>query len=1216
MEPIISFKDVEFIDSLVNLTGVIIECLDFTIPGLFAMATTAAGKSPTASPSKWNKRLQKPMGNFTSLVHMIVKLLSACEKRRDCQESPQTLGVLAAVLTSLIDKLSYFFVHINGATAITSILKTLTPALRIYLENAHASAKIAQATLDKRLFTTRLIQKIEKLWVDLLTCVQTRHGGPYNSDFLTVMSPLLEVTFCHPKRSIKNHTVMFWNATFANSQNLDYPEGLRPILQIAKDKMSLTLPGWENIKVSAKESQLETESEDLTQQVEIIKPFPYGILTSPQRNKPPSFPGGSPQMKGSFLHRGVIADKATENSSPKLFGRSPKPIRPRNSPSGTHVRRKLPLSKYDDDDQDYVMIAPSPKKKRLLTEHQKEMMCSRSNVPALYNELDRSQDCSHFSQYTLASQAQVTADSTPSSSPDEESGLPEGQKKSEGESDPTKMDGCEIDIVLDKNEVDISDARELEISEPGAGGVGELKVAEEIGTMEIEGKKCNSVLCERTVRSSNIESLGKGDDEVVEDTTKTSNESQIGEEEDEVTSPDVIPSSQTSSFDSPFQSLRRVSIPLSSALPDSFDSLTKLRSVENLELDKPKLEAAKSDDSVVETQRSEEHNEKEKDSVDKVAVSKTIVSPIAGRTRRKLQQKTEVNKTPSLTEPESEPTEQEVSQLTSESSKIETEQIEKSPEKVTEPKIAEISRDATSSPVPSMMNKFLRPLSAGGSPCRVTFSGNCSPGVSPTNGILKKKWPGNKPSEDSPSPPSKVRRVSFALPVKDDSCDDREKMTLTRSNASQVKKPNSSPFTAVKQRRPLPGISDQSSCQSLECVFPELVSCKVPVDQILPSILAMSWSRGMGHLVRAQNIHTIGNLSALKEDQVNNLPIKSPKVLTLKKALRRFQETHRGKNAKPLRSACLKDAFREEDEYKEDFISSDLAQLQDELTDKDSDKETLDCKTVFVSRNEKPEQVKTDDHWQSSEPEVVDGDVAPKGMLGESYIEVGLQNKSTAVSANSDHLGDDDLDSVEDVLCEPYVDVDLESKYTTGLGNSEKVKGESIDESVGSEEEEPLTPPLQGHDDIGANESSNGLTPRRETCSLPTRLFTSANATPSGLETEDILFHDRNTENVEENQIKEFCKEESTIKLEGSALPVGSTAEETAVLPLAVETDIAVDQRITTEKEKFRDCLRSLKELTSAGLLREFSAEEIFETHQNLTEVMAIIVQSLKGRCQ
>ena len=52
------------------------------------------------------------------------------------------------------------------------------------------------------------------------------------------------------------------------------------------------------------------------------------------------------------------------------------------------------------------------------------------------------------------------------------------------------------------------------------------------------------------------------------------------------------------------------------------------------------------------------------------------------------------------------------------------------------------------------------------------------------------------------------------------------------------------------------------------CVYPDLVSCTVPVEQILPSILTMCWSRGMGHLVRAQNIHTIGNLSALKEEQV------------------------------------------------------------------------------------------------------------------------------------------------------------------------------------------------------------------------------------------------------------------------------------------------------------------------------------------------------------
>ena len=79
------FQDVSFVDTLVNLAGVIIECLDFSIPGLFALATTAAGKSPNTTPTKWTRRFQKPMGNFTSLVHLIAKLLSACERTSSCK---------------------------------------------------------------------------------------------------------------------------------------------------------------------------------------------------------------------------------------------------------------------------------------------------------------------------------------------------------------------------------------------------------------------------------------------------------------------------------------------------------------------------------------------------------------------------------------------------------------------------------------------------------------------------------------------------------------------------------------------------------------------------------------------------------------------------------------------------------------------------------------------------------------------------------------------------------------------------------------------------------------------------------------------------------------------------------------------------------------------------------------------------------------------------
>ena len=75
-----------------------------------------------------------------------------------------------------------------------------------------------------------------------------------------------------------------------------------------------------------------------------------------------------------------------------------------------------------------------------------------------------------------------------------------------------------------------------------------------------------------------------------------------------------------------------------------------------------------------------------------------------------------------------------------------------------------------------------------------------------------------------------------------------------------------------------------------DCMYPELVDCNLPVEQVLPS-LSTSWSRGLGHVVHAQNIRTVGNLSALKDHQVRNLPIKSPKVETLKRVLRNFHQT-------------------------------------------------------------------------------------------------------------------------------------------------------------------------------------------------------------------------------------------------------------------------------------------------------------------------------------
>ncbi|KAJ7390049.1 DNA-binding protein rif1 [Desmophyllum pertusum] len=1130
-------KDVAFVDTLVSFVGVVIECLDFSTSGLFAMATTAAGKSPNTTPTKWNKRLQRPMGNFTSMVTMVAKLLSACERTSDCKDSTQTLGILTAVLTNLIDKLSYLFVHVNGAVTITAVLKTL----------ALLFIKITETTLDKRLFTARLIQKIEKLWTDMLTCVQSRHCGPYNSDLLAVMSPLLEVTLGHPKRSIKNHAVMFWNATFARSQTLKYPENLRPALQVAKDKMSLTLPGWENIEISVKETQLDLESEELTQNTNLVKPLPYGILGSPQRRKQMAISGGSPQLKGSFLHKAVSAEKAVENASPKRISRSPKLGRPRNSPASMHVRRKLPLSKYEDDDQEYVMIAPSPKKKRVLTEHQKEIMRSRSDVPALYNALDQSQDCTQFSQFTLTSQANITPDTTPTSTPEEEKDLNLVCNNKEDEVTLEKTKEVNADSVLsglEKNEVKDSDEIEKEIVEKIEETVEGVKTVN--SDMEVvEIMECDVV---------EILDCGENEDDTSAsvktaetDVMDVQDEMQSGDDESEVTSPDVIPSSQTPSFESPFQSLRRVMIPLESILPRSLETRRNKGRRRQLEKTDTKMQSKE-----VETQRAEpsdvmetnEADESSPEKQDEPPTTKTKVSPVAGRTRRKLQTKTTVDNTPSREEPEDEPAEQEVSRLLhKEKNSEKTEKESNAPttmEKPAELTLAGVARDATSSPVLSAKNKFLRPFSAGGSPCRVTLRGRNSPGVSPTTGILK-RWPGNKQAVDSPSPPGKVRRVSFALPVKDDSCEE----------------PRKNPLKQIPLRRPVPVSSNHGTQDSTECMFPDLVSCTVPVEQILPSILTMSWSRGMGHLVRAQNIHTIGNLSALKEEQVRNLPIKSPKVATLKKALRRFHQSQRGRNSKPLATKLTipEPSLKEDSDNKQEIVtSSEHAQLPSEANVVKEPISVEDSHGMKLKRR-----------LATNEPQIV-------------------------------FVADEDCGTTEG---EPAVQIN------EGSGEGK--------------EEESVSPTRPAHDSDAIEVTADMSTPQRETCVQPTKLFSGEKSGLQCMEVDEMLSaHEEEVEAVKEVLPEELNEDSKQNKLVDSPLEVEAISEQSTELPSTAdaESGLNIEDKDRSDRETFCGCLRSLKDLASPDVLRDLSSEEIFEAHHNLTEIMSVVVQALKGRWQ
>ena len=53
-----------------------------------------------------------------------------------------------------------------------------------------------------------------------------------------------------------------------------------------------------------------------------------------------------------------------------------------------------------------------------------------------------------------------------------------------------------------------------------------------------------------------------------------------------------------------------------------------------------------------------------------------------------------------------------------------------------------------------------------------------------------------------------------------------------------------------------------------------------------------------------------------------------------------------------------------------------------------------------------------------------------------------------------------------------------------------------------------------------------------------------------------------------------------------------------------------------SDKERFCNCLRSLKDLASPDVLQALSSEEIFEAHHSLTDVTSVVVQALRGRWQ
>uniref|UniRef100_A0AAR2LD23 Telomere-associated protein Rif1 N-terminal domain-containing protein n=1 Tax=Pygocentrus nattereri TaxID=42514 RepID=A0AAR2LD23_PYGNA len=203
-------------------------------------------------------------------------------------------------------------------------------------------------------------------------------------------------------------------------------------------------------------------------------------------------------------------------------------------------------------------------------------------------------------------------------------------------------------------------------------------------------------------------------------------------------------------------------------------------------------------------------------------------------------------------------------------------------------------------------------LDMGQSPSSSGTRGVWSPSASPSTSILKK---GQKRQfeEDSPSPLLKVsRRVSFANPIYQqelaDDIDRRSPVIRTSSPRSKtvgqpkyITTPTKGLLTLSPRNLRSPGYKSSKKCLISEmsqeprpipkdCVYPALVCCSTPVEAVLPQISSHMWPRGLGQLVRAKNIKTVGDLSALTPSEIKLLPIRSPKLSNVKKALKNYHE--------------------------------------------------------------------------------------------------------------------------------------------------------------------------------------------------------------------------------------------------------------------------------------------------------------------------------------
>ncbi|MGH0165548.1 UNVERIFIED_CONTAM: hypothetical protein FKN15_048634 [Acipenser sinensis] len=385
------------LEAVVNVLTVIIECVNFSP---YTPRFQQIINSPH-TPSSWMRKKNKPLGNLTSYMKLLVQAVDSFHSQGDSEPLTDTpASSMVLVGSSIINILSMLFNNLSLATAIRESLSSLTRPISTFFQRTAKPQDVPKVYAI-------LGHKLEKLLGEILTCLQSRYATAYDDELLEQLAPLLSVLFLHKSKQLRNQIAQFWNATFAKAATLNYPQELKPVLNQSEcSQLGTKISGLE-VKSAGKRDSLLSRADELKEK-----------------------------------HSAPVAVKLD-------FG-SPKP-----------PCRELMLD--EEKSVDFVFIPPEPKQ-RVLTEHQKEVLrTKRVDIPAMYNNLDASQDATLFTQYSQSQEDSTDkpaqdeteeATNTPEATLEKQDQAPEERSEDQDEKMETEKgpDVAQPDTEMENNE--------------------------------------------------------------------------------------------------------------------------------------------------------------------------------------------------------------------------------------------------------------------------------------------------------------------------------------------------------------------------------------------------------------------------------------------------------------------------------------------------------------------------------------------------------------------------------------------------------------------------------------------------------------------------------------------------------------------------------------------------------------------------------------------